>query len=106
MFNFCPHCAKPIGQEQTPGKQVVCRHCGKPIGTAAGQVAVQGGVVVTHRPPVDQNEELIQKGVAARCPECSQVVELKGTPKAFVPHFQKQVRKMCRMSGKPLERRA
>lgn len=105
MFNFCPHCGKPIGKEQVAGRAVTCRHCGKPVGVAS-QVAIRGGVVVTQSAPVDQNEELIKKGVAARCPECSQVVELKGNPKAFVPHFQKAVRKMCRMSGKSLEARA
>ncbi len=105
MFNFCPHCGKSIGVAQTPGQVVNCRSCGKPVGTAH-QLAIDCGTVVTQRAPVDQNEELIKKGVAARCPECSQVVELKGSPKAFVPHFQKTVRKMCRMSGKPTAARA
>jgi DNA-directed RNA polymerase subunit RPC12/RpoP len=105
MFNFCPHCGKNIGQEQVAGKVVNCKWCGKPIGTAH-QVAVQCGTVVTQRAPVDQNEVLIKKGVAARCPLCDQVVELKGEPKAYVPHFQKAVRKMCRNSGKPLGQRA
>lgn len=102
MFNFCPHCSKPIGQEQVAGKVVNCRFCGKPIGTV-GAVAIEMGTVVTQRQAVDQNEVLIQRGVAARCPLCQQVVEVKGSAaKSFVPHFLKAERKMCRNSGKPV----
>jgi hypothetical protein len=96
MFEFCPHCGQSAGPEQVPGQAVVCKHCGQQIGV----------VPLPTKPLVrDQTEELIRRGVAARCPVCQQVVELKGqgTARAFVPHFAAQgQRKMCAHSGKPV----
>jgi hypothetical protein len=75
---------------------IVCKHCGKQIGVVA----------LPEKPVlVDQTEELIRRGVAARCPLCRQAVEVKvqGTVKSFVPHFAASPqRKMCPGSGKPL----
>jgi hypothetical protein len=91
MFSFCPHCGNSIDQEQRAGQAVVCIHCHKPI-----------GAVLKDAPPVvvDQAEELIRTGAAARCPLCQQLVELRGL--AFAPHFTAGVRKLCAQSGKPL----
>lgn len=102
MYNFCPHCGKPIGQEQLPGKTTNCKHCGKPVGPAVQTQVL--GTVHTKRGPVDQGAQLVQSGTAARCPLCNQLVELKGSGslKSFVPHFVTGgPRKMCRNSGKP-----
>jgi DNA-directed RNA polymerase subunit RPC12/RpoP len=95
MFSFCPHCGGDIGQEQVSGQVVVCKHCGQQIGVVA---AAPKPVVI------DQAEELIRQGKAARCPLCAQLVELKGTAAArtFVPHFTSTpARKACPNSGKP-----
>ncbi|HYT87485.1 MAG TPA: hypothetical protein VEL76_02095 [Gemmataceae bacterium] len=96
MFSFCPHCGQTPEQAQVPGQTVVCNHCGQQIGV----IPLPEKAVV-----VDQTEELIRRGVAARCPLCRQAVEVKtqGTVKAFVPHFAASPqRKMCPNSGKPL----
>ena len=103
MYNFCPHCGKPVGQEQLPGKTTNCKHCGKPIGPAVQAQTL--GVVHTQRAPVQQAAQLMQSGAAAQCPYCNQLVELKGSgpQKSYVPHFTTgSPRKMCRNSGKPL----
>ncbi len=96
MFEFCPHCGQSADPEQEPGQLVVCKHCGQQL-----------GMVPLPRKPVvvDQTEELIRRGVAARCPVCQQVVEVRaqGTIKAFVPHFAARgQRKLCPHSGKPV----
>jgi hypothetical protein len=91
MFSFCPHCGGSIDQEQRQGQAVVCIHCGKPIGTVAAAAAPV---------MVDRSEELIRQGVAAPCPLCRQLVELKG--RSFAPHFQAGARKLCAQSGKPV----
>jgi hypothetical protein len=90
MFSFCPHCGKSIDQEQRAGQTIVCINCRKPIGAVLKDTAP---VVV------DQAAELIRTGVAARCPLCQQMVELRG--QAFAPHFTAGVRKLCLQSGKP-----
>jgi hypothetical protein len=90
MFSFCPHCGGSIDREQRAGQTIVCAHCRKPIGAVLKEAAP---VVV------DQAEELIRTGVAARCPLCEQMVELRG--QAFAPHFTAGVRKLCPQSGKP-----
>src|SRR5436190_3558767 len=54
---------------------------------------------------IDPTEELVQRGLAARCPHCGQLVEVKArrTGKAFVPHYATvSQRKMCPGSGKEL----
>jgi hypothetical protein len=91
MFSFCPHCGGSVDQEQQPGHTIVCLHCRQPIGTVRGPDAAS---------VVDQSEELIRQGVAARCPLCGQLVELRA--KAFARHFAVGVRKLCAHSGKPL----
>jgi hypothetical protein len=90
MFSFCPHCGGSLDQEQHAGQTIVCIHCRKPIGAVLKEAAP---VVV------GQAEELIRTGVAARCPLCQQMVELRG--QAFAPHFTAGVRKLCPQSGKP-----
>ncbi len=79
---------------QAPGQTVVCLHCGQKIGV----------VPLPEKAAIDQAEEPIRRGMAARCPLCHQVVELKGQgAKAFVPHFvPAPQRKMCPNSGKLL----
>jgi hypothetical protein len=96
MYSFCPHCGKDIGQEQVVGRMLVCRHCKQEIGmiTAPGEKVM-----------VDQTEELIRQGTAARCPQCQQTVALKtsGGGRAYVPHMgTTEPRRMCPASGKPL----
>lgn len=89
MFSFCPHCGKSIDQEQRAGQAIVCIHCRKPIGA----VLKDASTVV-----VDQADELIRTGIAARCPLCQQLIELRGP--AFAPHFTVGTRKLCAQSGK------
>ena len=104
MFNFCPHCGKMIGQEQTPGKVLLCKWCQKPIGKPSS-VSMDCGTVVTQRGAVDLTQQAIGQGKAARCPRCQQVVELKasGTNKTFVPHYTVgEKRRICQGSGKPV----
>jgi hypothetical protein len=50
---------------------------------------------------VDETEELIRAGAAARCPVCRQVVALKANAKTLVPHYAAEKRKICPGSGKP-----
>lgn len=74
---------------------LVCAHCGKDIGFVG---AVQ-------RSAVDETEQRILAGTAARCPVCQQAVELKSAAdiKSLVPHYSPiQPRKICPGSGKPL----
>jgi hypothetical protein len=91
MFSFCPHCGGSIDQEQQPGQTIVCLHCCQPVGTVRGPDPAC---------VVDQSEELIRQGAAARCPLCGQLVEVRA--KAFARHFEVGVRKLCAQSGKPL----
>ena len=96
MFDFCPHCGDSIGQDQRPGQRIVCRKCGKTIGTVA---KVEPAIVV------HQADELIRQGVAARCPVCGQLVEvkLKAGVRALIPHFTLLgERKLCAGGAKPL----
>ncbi len=94
MFDFCPHCGQTLGQEQLPGRVLSCLHCGRAIGTVA-----QPGRVVNN-----EAVELIDRGAAARCPDCEQLVGTKttGTVRSFVPHQGKEQRKICPQSGKAL----
>jgi DNA-directed RNA polymerase subunit RPC12/RpoP len=94
MFEFCPHCGGSIDQEQVAGQVVDCQHCGKHIGV----VAAPAPTVV-----VDQAEELIQAGTAARCPLCQQLVALKvrDGARSFVPHRGAGKQALCPTSGKP-----
>jgi hypothetical protein len=73
---------------------LVCAHCGKDIGFVG---AVQRSVV-------DETEQRILAGSAARCPVCQQAVELKSRAdkKSFVPHYGLTQAKICPGSGKPL----
>jgi hypothetical protein len=95
MSVFCPGCGADLARPPVPGHPVTCASCG---------LAVEAAV-----PPqpvlVDQAEELIQRGVAARCPLCRQLVEVKtraATP-TFVPHYDgTPQRKRCPNSGKPV----
>ena len=95
MFDFCPHCGQSIGQDQQPDQAIVCRDCGQTIGV----VAKPEPVVVVH-----QADELIRQGVAARCPQCGQLVEVKvkGGVRSLAPHFAGPDRKLCSTGGKPL----
>ncbi len=75
---------------------LVCKHCGKDIGIVA---APQKKVMV------DETEDLLQRGTAARCPLCRQVVEVRtsGSARTFVPHYAKsEPGKICPSSGKPV----
>lgn len=97
MFDFCPNCGDTIGgQDQVVGQMLVCKSCGKDIGVVKG-------------PPekivVDHTEEIIRSGTAARCPSCSQLIEVKltGVVRSLVPHFGAgDKRKVCPGSGKPV----
>ena len=91
-YNYCPHCGASIGQNQVAGQTLVCQNCGKEIGTVA---AVPQKIVV------DQTEELIRRGSAARCPVCQQAIEVKGPTKNLVPHYAVGQKKICSGSGKP-----
>src|SRR5262245_38508895 len=96
MFPFCPHCGQFLSQAQAPGQLVVCRHCGRQI-----------GAVPAAAPPkvIDQAEELIRSGAAARCPQCLQLVEVRthGATRALARHFaQSPPSKLCPGSGQAL----
>jgi len=97
MFSFCPHCGRTTGQEQVEGQKLICEYCGKVIGVVA---AAPKKVVI------DETEELIRRGVVARCPLCNQVVELRSpgnNVRGFAPHLARAgPRKMCPNSGKQL----
>ena len=74
---------------------LVCAHCGKDIGFVG---AVQHSTV-------NETEQRILAGTAARCPVCQQAVELKSAAekKSLVPHYSPTLpRKICPGSGKPL----
>ena len=95
MFDFCPHCGQTLEHEQVTGRMLVCAHCGKDIGFVG---AVQ-------RSAVDETEQRILAGTAARCLVCQQAVELKSALdiKSLVPHYSPiPPRKICPGSGKPL----
>jgi hypothetical protein len=95
MFDFCPHCGQTIGQQQVAGQLLVCLYCRKEIGVVAAP---------PEKVVIDEAEELIKKGTAARCAVCQQVIEVRagGAGRALVPHFRKgEPRKMCPGSGKP-----
>jgi hypothetical protein len=95
MFSFCIHCGSSIGQEQVEGQMLVCRSCGKQIGVVAAPKKVV----------IDGNEELLRRGVVARCALCGQMVEVrnKGAGPTFVPHYATtSPRKMCPNAGKPV----
>jgi DNA-directed RNA polymerase subunit RPC12/RpoP len=104
MFNFCPHCGKPINQEQKPGQKVFCRHCGKDIGTTSTiGASLSGGTVNTGKKMIDRTQEPIQQGKAAQCRFCGQVVETRGTgdSRTFVPHYNPaKGKKICISSGR------
>jgi hypothetical protein len=104
-FNFCTHCGKPIGQDQSAGLATRCQHCGKPIGKLTVAPAISAGTVVTQGQVIDRRDRPIQQGVAAHCRKCDQTVQTKGSgaERSFVPHFQKGVRKMCPASGRRVE---
>jgi len=105
-YNFCPHCGKNLGQDQVAGRVIKCVHCGKEVGKLEmGSQIVTGGVVVNPAPVIDRRQEPIKEGVAAQCRFCGQVVQTKGSgpAKAFVPHFEKGARKMCKSSGRRVE---
>jgi hypothetical protein len=90
MYPFCPHCGATLEAQHVASGAVVCGRCGKPIGAA---------------PPVDPAEELIRRGVAARCPLCRQLVEVRTreTGRTFVPHYEPgSQHKLCAASGKPV----
>jgi predicted RNA-binding Zn-ribbon protein involved in translation (DUF1610 family) len=94
VFSFCPHCGRTTGQEQLPGHKLVCEHCGKVIGivTAPAEVVI------------DQAEELIERGTAARCPVCGQLVEVRvseNSVRKYAPHLATAgPRKMCPNTGR------
>ena len=96
MYEFCPNCGNTLGQELKVGQVNLCKDCGKPLPpvTAAAPKVV-----------IDQTDELLRSGTAARCPLCNQVVQLKtgAASKAYVPHMvTTPPRKMCPNSGKPV----
>jgi DNA-directed RNA polymerase subunit RPC12/RpoP len=105
-FNFCPHCGKPINQDQQPGQQVSCRYCGKDIGKASVvSASISAGTVVTGKQMVDRSEDSIKQGKAARCRFCGQVVETRGAGDArtFVPHYNPaKGKKICVSSGRKI----
>ncbi len=92
MYSFCPHCGMTLEQEQNEGSVLVCVHCSKEI----------GGVAAPPRVVVDETEELIRTGAAARCPVCRQAVALKANARTLVPHYGAGNRKICPGSGKPV----
>jgi hypothetical protein len=103
-FNFCPHCGKPINQNQTPGQKLFCRYCGKDVGTVSVVGAsVSAGTVVTQGQVIDRSQDPINQGKAARCRKCNQVVETRGAGDArtFVPHYDPaKGKKICAASGR------
>lgn len=97
-YSFCQHCGGTISQEQVNEKIMICIWCGKPIGTPKAPEP---------KKMIDATEDLLRRGVAARCSLCRQVVELKnsGGKKSFVPHYGKgEKKKICPNSGKPINR--
>jgi uncharacterized membrane protein YvbJ len=93
MFSFCPHCGQTTDQDQVAGQMLVCTSCGKPIGVVQES---QGA-------PINETEQRIRAGTAARCPICRQAVEVKtaGVRNTFVPHYRAAgQRKICPGSGK------
>jgi hypothetical protein len=96
MFPFCPHCGGSLDQQQIPGQMLVCAQCRKQVGVVP---------MPTKKVVVDQAEELVRRGVAARCPQCQQLVEVRASPAgtSLAPHLANATpRKMCPGSGKPL----
>jgi DNA-directed RNA polymerase subunit RPC12/RpoP len=96
VFPFCPHCGHTLDQPQPAGQAVICARCGQQVGV----VALPQETVV-----INQAEELVQRGLAARCPHCAQLVEVKarGTGRALVPHYATAPsRRLCPGSGKEL----
>lgn len=89
MLEFCPHCGQIGGlvrREQT----IVCSHCGKQTGVIASVAPVV----------VDQADELIRQGSAARCPLCQQLVEMRG--EILARHYAAPTsRKVCPGSAEP-----
>jgi hypothetical protein len=95
MFEFCPLCGQTIEQDQVAGRMLACGICGKDIGFVG---AVQ-------RAAGDEIEARIRAGIAARCPECQQAVDLKtsATGRTLVPHYGLSApRKICPGSGKSI----
>ncbi len=90
MAEFCPHCGE-IGGLQQQGNALICGRCGQRAGTVPAPV---------ERVVVDQADELIRQGAAARCPACQQLVEVRGP--VLARHFAVAApRKLCPGSGKP-----
>lgn len=106
-YNFCPHCGRPVNQDQKPGQKLWCRWCGKDM-AAASTVAssVSAGTVHTAKQLVDRSDDPIKQGKAARCRFCGQVVETRGSGEArtFVPHYNpSKGKKICISSGRRIE---
>ena len=103
-FNFCPHCGKPINQQQNPGQKLFCRYCGKDVGTVSVVGAsVSAGTVVTQGQVIDRSQDAIKAGKAERCRKCNQIVETRGAGDArtFVPHYDPaKGKKICVASGR------
>jgi hypothetical protein len=80
MFEFCPACGRFTEGEQRTGQAIVCKHCGTLIGVVAPP---QPKVVV------DEAEELVRQGTAARCLQCGQLVAVKarGDFRTLVVHY-------------------
>lgn len=93
MLEFCPHCGQLGGLVQR-GQAIVCTNCGKQAGV---QAPVEG-------PVIDQADELIRQGTAARCPLCQQLVELRGD--VLARHYLPATRKLCPGSSKSPAARA
>jgi DNA-directed RNA polymerase subunit RPC12/RpoP len=93
MFPFCPHCGRSLDQPQIPGQMAVCAHCGQQVGVVPLPAAPK---------VVDQAEELIRSGTAARCPHCAQLVEVKAQEavRSLARHFAPATpRRLCPGSG-------
>jgi hypothetical protein len=90
MAEFCPHCGE-IGGLVRKEQTLFCARCGK-----------QAGVIApVERQVVNEVDERIRQGTAARCSVCQQLVELRGD--ALARHWSPGVaRKLCPGSGKPL----
>ncbi len=89
MLEFCPHCGQLGGLVQRE-RAIICTHCGKQAET----------ITPVERVVVHQADELIRTGAAARCPQCGQLVELRGT--TLAPHYAATgPRKLCPSSAKP-----
>lgn len=92
MFDFCVSCGRSMGN-RPKGGAITCQFCGKTYQLPAAEP----------KQVIDQNEQLIKQGTAARCPLCQQVVEVRGSgARSYVPHYLKTERKMCKNSGKPV----